>query len=70
MEWPCRNCRSAQFDAGFHLPHVLPLPLPLRLLQYPISAAVCGAIYTLGRIAYFNGYSTGDPKKRMQGGFM
>ncbi len=48
-----------------------PLPhLPRRPLQFPISAAVAGAVAMLGRIVYFNGYSTGDPKNRQRGGFL
>ena len=43
--------------------------LPL-LPQFPISAAVAGAVVLFGRILYFNGYSTGDPKNRQRGGFL
>ncbi|KAL4458539.1 hypothetical protein ABPG75_013404 [Micractinium tetrahymenae] len=38
--------------------------------RFPISAAVAGAVVLLGRIAYFNGYSSGDPKNRQRGGFL
>jgi glutathione S-transferase len=37
--------------------------------KYPVSASVAGAVYLLGRILYFQGYSTGDPKGRYRGGF-
>jgi len=37
-------------------------------LKHPITAASAGALYLLGKIFYFRGYSTGDPQKRMQGG--
>lgn len=51
------------------------LPSFLSLLcisgtRYPVSASIAGAVYLVGRIMYFKGYSTGDPKKRMQGGFL
>lgn len=38
-------------------------------LEMPRFCAVGGAIWCLGRIAYALGYSTGDPKKRMNGAF-
>jgi glutathione S-transferase len=44
--------------------------LLLAGLKYPVVAAVAGLVYVAGRIQYFRGYSTGDPDKRMQGGFM
>mmetsp|Transcript_8188 Transcript_8188/g.22214 ORF Transcript_8188/g.22214 Transcript_8188/m.22214 type:complete len:151 (+) Transcript_8188:95-547(+) len=34
---------------------------------YPAASAVAGAIYNIGAIRYMNGYSTGDPTKRMRG---
>jgi glutathione S-transferase len=39
-------------------------------LKYPIAAALAGAIYLVGRIVYFAGYSCGDPQKRLRGSFM
>ena len=36
-------------------------------LSYPITAAVLGVSWAIGRIIYANGYSSGDPKKRIPG---
>lgn len=33
--------------------------------QHPATAAAFGAAYLAGRIAYVQGYSTGDPEKRI-----
>ncbi|PSC71425.1 Microsomal glutathione S-transferase 3 [Micractinium conductrix] len=38
-------------------------------LRYPVSAAIAGAVYLVGKIVYFNGYSTGDPAARQRGAF-
>ena len=38
-------------------------------LRYPVSASIAAAVYLVGRIFYFKGYSTGDPKGRQKGGF-
>ena len=43
---------------------------PLLILagaRFPITAAVAAVLYNVGRILYFNGYCTGDPKARMKG---
>lgn len=45
------------------------MQLPILCLQFPFVAFLTGAAYTIGRILYFKGYSTGDPKKRFQGVF-
>ena len=36
-------------------------------LKFPIVAAVMGFVWAIGRIIYANGYSSGDPAKRMPG---
>lgn len=39
-------------------------------LKHPIICAAAGVIWSVGRIAYANGYATGDPKLRNRGAFM
>jgi glutathione S-transferase len=38
-------------------------------LHLPKTTAAAGVVYLLGRIAYAQGYYTGDPKKRQRGFF-
>ncbi|GAA5822031.1 hypothetical protein JCM3770_002256 [Rhodotorula araucariae] len=38
-------------------------------LYHPRYAAVAGAIWIAGRLAYIRGYSSGDPAKRQRGAF-
>jgi glutathione S-transferase len=38
-------------------------------LEYPTIAAGAGLVYLAGRYFYAKGYQTGEPSKRMQGGF-
>ena len=38
-------------------------------LRYPVLAASLGATWTIGRVLYTIGYTTGDPQKRMYGAF-
>ncbi|EFJ49502.1 hypothetical protein VOLCADRAFT_89757 [Volvox carteri f. nagariensis] len=39
-------------------------------LKHPITAAAAGVIYLVGRVMYMQGYSTGDPDKRMRGSLL
>ncbi|XP_051506771.1 microsomal glutathione S-transferase 3-like [Myxocyprinus asiaticus] len=41
----------------------------IAALEYPIAASVLGVIWVTSRFSYAWGYSTGDPKKRMQGAY-
>jgi glutathione S-transferase len=51
----------------------LPVFLSLLLVagfRFPITAAVAGVVYNVGRIFYFRGYATGKPAQRQRGSFM
>ncbi|KIY95910.1 glutathione S-transferase [Monoraphidium neglectum] len=50
-----------------NLPTFLGL-LTIAGLKHPLTASAFGAAYLLGRIAYFEGYSSGDPTKRVNVG--
>jgi glutathione S-transferase len=39
-------------------------------IMYPLFAAACCGIWSLGRISYVVGYSTGNPSKRQFGGIL
>eukprot|EP00878_Enallax_costatus_P000456 GHUV01000547.1.p1 GENE.GHUV01000547.1~~GHUV01000547.1.p1 ORF type:complete len:150 (+),score=36.78 GHUV01000547.1:185-634(+) len=39
--------------------------LTLSGLQYPITAATLGGLYLVGRVGYVEGYSSGEPSKRI-----
>ena len=36
-------------------------------LKFPVTAAVLGVAWAIGRIIYFKGYATGDPRGRVKG---
>eukprot|EP01024_Parvocaulis_polyphysoides_P070936 TRINITY_DN878_c0_g1_i1.p1 TRINITY_DN878_c0_g1~~TRINITY_DN878_c0_g1_i1.p1 ORF type:complete len:150 (-),score=18.18 TRINITY_DN878_c0_g1_i1:155-604(-) len=43
--------------------------LILSGLKYPVTASVLGAVTVLGRMLYFQGYSSGNPNGRYRGAF-
>ncbi|KAI9018215.1 microsomal glutathione S-transferase [Hyaloraphidium curvatum] len=49
-----------------------PTYLTLQVLsayEYPLISTGAGVVFLLGRISYFRGYATGDPKNRAKGNF-
>nr|QPM92676.1 microsomal Glutathione S-transferase [Procambarus clarkii] len=45
------------------------LMLGLGSIKYPLISSIGGAVWLAGRIAYFEGYSTGKPENRRLGAF-
>lgn len=59
-------CQRAHQNHVESAPHIMLLMAAVGA-QKPISAASLGMVYTLGRILFFKGYSSGDPAKRGPG---
>ena len=38
-------------------------------IKYPVYASYAGIVFLLGRAVYSSGYVTGQPNKRLRGGF-
>ncbi|XP_069613229.1 glutathione S-transferase 3, mitochondrial-like [Ranitomeya imitator] len=38
-------------------------------LAFPLCASVLGAVWVTSRVSYAHGYYTGDPEKRLRGGY-
>ena len=66
---PVRTAQPCPVDSHeAHQTNTNLLYAPCRdiLLQYPITTAAFGAVYLIGRIAYFLGYKTGNPDNRLR----
>ncbi|GAA6026813.1 hypothetical protein JCM8097_005879 [Rhodosporidiobolus ruineniae] len=71
-----RDIKAKQFNCAqrAHMNTLENLPLFLisllhSSLYHPKYAAGAGLFWIFGRLAYISGYSTGEPKKRMNGSF-
>ncbi|KAL5721932.1 glutathione transferase [Ranunculus cassubicifolius] len=62
------NCIQRGHQNSLEMMPMFYLALSLGGLQHPCVATALGLVYTVGRIVYFLGYSTGEPKNRMYGG--
>jgi glutathione S-transferase len=61
------NCvQRAHQNTIEYLPNALTCQM-LMGLKFPVTAAAIGVAWTLGRLVYAAGYSTGDPSKRGPG---
>lgn len=69
---PKKNIFNCTQRAHQNTLEILPVYNTLLLvggLKYPEIAAACGTIFILGRMAFAQGYCTGDPAKRTRGAF-
>ena len=61
------NCvQRAHQNALEYVPNVLALQIVMGL-KFPITAAILGVAWSVGRLVYAAGYSSGDPAKRAPG---
>lgn len=58
------NCVQRAHQNSLENQPILLAMLTISGLQYPVTAASLGAAALVGRIGYFEGYSSGDPAKR------
>ncbi|KAL6001649.1 hypothetical protein ACLOJK_007389 [Asimina triloba] len=63
------NCVQRGHQNSLELMPVFFLTMLLGGIRHPIIVAGLGTVYTVGRYFYFKGYSTGDPKNRLNFGW-
>ncbi|KAL5519248.1 hypothetical protein ACEPAH_931 [Sanghuangporus vaninii] len=64
------NCaQRAHQNTLEHAPYVL-YSLLVTGLKYPYLSAALGISWVIGRVLYTHSYSTGDPEKRLQPGWL
>lgn len=61
------NCIQRGHQNSLETQPIFLASLVMSGLQYPVTAASVGLVYLIGRIIYFNGYSTGLPNNRFKG---
>ncbi|KAK4430495.1 Microsomal glutathione S-transferase 3 [Sesamum alatum] len=59
------NCVQRGHQNSLELMPMFFMLMILGGIRHPVIAASLGALYTVTRIFYFKGYSTGDPKNRL-----
>lgn len=62
------NCVQRGHQNSLEFMPTFMVMLLLGGLQYPIVAAIFGAVYTVARLQYFRGYSTGTASARYSSG--
>ncbi|KAI7857883.1 hypothetical protein BDC45DRAFT_565787 [Circinella umbellata] len=63
------NCAQRVHQNNLEIFPVYNTFLLISGVKYPVYASYAGIVFLLGRIVYSSGYLTGQPNKRLRGGF-
>ncbi|KAK7022832.1 hypothetical protein VNI00_016913 [Paramarasmius palmivorus] len=63
------NCAQRAHQNTLESIPIIYLTTALSAVEYPVLAASLCGLWTVSRVFYTRGYITGDPQKRLRGGF-